>query len=271
MPRVRRVGIIGIGKLGAALISGLLRSSLKNRISIVASDAIRERRDWASKTFGIECLATNGDLVRNSDVVVLAVQPGDAKAVLEDVRSHLTSRHLLVSVMTGVSMGFMARTLKKDLPTVRAMPNSPCAIGEGVTAIAAGEGVSEGDLSFVKGLFEAVGVVVTVKEELLNAVTGLSGSGPGYAYLTIEAMADAGVKVGLPKDLALLLAAQTMLGSARMVLRDKEHPAKLRDAVATPSGTTVTGIYELEKAGLRAAFINAVEKATKRAEELSLR
>lgn len=266
----KRIGIIGVGKMGEALVSGLIRSGMISAKDLCACDIIPERREYIGKAYGIECYPEVSRVVDESDVIILAVRPREVKPLLESIRDGLTERHLLISIAAGVSTSFIRGMLGKDLRIVRAMPNNPCTIGEGMIALTASSKASPEDLRLAGEIFSSVGMVTMVEERLFDAVTGLSGSGPAYVYLVIEAMADAGVRMGLSKELAIRLAAQTTLGSAKMVLETKEHPAKLRDQVATPQGTTVEGLYELEKAGIRAAFMNAIERATRRAKELSL-
>ncbi|MEM2905820.1 MAG: pyrroline-5-carboxylate reductase [Candidatus Bathyarchaeia archaeon] len=267
--RRRKIGIIGTGKMGEALVAGLLRSGSASKDDLLATDALPERRQHMARNYGITCLEDNAELVKLCRTVIIAVQPRDMRAVLASIRSALTEEHLLVSIAAGVTSGFILRELGKPQPLIRAMPNNPCLVGEGMTALAPSPGVSPEQLENAKRIFASVGRAVVAEERYFDAITGLSGSGPAYVYLMVEALADGGVRMGLPKSLALLLAAQTMLGSAKMVLSRTENPAKLRDEVVTPAGTTAEGIYELEKAGVRAALMTAVEKATLRAASLA--
>jgi pyrroline-5-carboxylate reductase len=269
MSAEKRVGIIGGGKMGEALIAGLLKTNTLQKDSILVGEMVPERREHLSKTYGIECLSDNAQVARRSDILILCVRPRDMAAALASVRDSLTPEKLLISIAAGVTTRFIQRTLNKSVDLVRAMPNNPCTIGEGMIVLTPAEGTSANRLVEVERIFASVGRTLTLEEGLFDAVTGLSASGPAYVYLFIEALADGGVKVGIPKDVALTLAAQTVLGSAMMVLETREHPAKLKDLVATPAGTTVAGLYELEEGGLRAACIRAVEKATARARELS--
>ena len=264
----RRIGVIGIGKMGEGLISGLIGSKFTDGAKIGVSDVNVERREHVSKKYQITCYPDNRILVKNSDIVVIAVRPRDVKTVLEDIREELKPKHLLISIAAGVSTSFILRSLQKRVSLIRAMPNNPCMIREGMTALASTPNASDEDIQVAKQIFESVGRVTVLDEKLFDAVTGLSGSGPAYVYLFIEAMADGGVKVGLPKDKAILLAAQTFLGSAKMILETGVHPGRLRDLVATPGGTTVSGLYELEEGKVRAAVMRAVEEATQRAKEL---
>jgi pyrroline-5-carboxylate reductase len=264
-----RIGIIGTGKMGEALVSGLIRSKLADGTSLRASEAVPQRREYITKKYGIPCLPDNKEVVEKSDIVVLAVQPKDMKAVLDSIRDSLTLQHLLVSIAAGVSLEYISKILEKRVPIIRAMPNNPCMVGEGMIALAPTSNVSEKSLQTAKRIFSSIGRTMVIDERYFDAITGLSGSGPAYVYLVIEALADGGVKAGIPKDVAVELAAQTVLGSARMVLETHEHPAKLRDMVVTPGGTTISGIMELEEGKVRAAFMSAVEKAAQRARELT--
>lgn len=264
----RRIGVIGIGKMGKALISGLIRSKFIDRVKIRASDISVERREYVYEKHQITCYSDNGRLVENSDIVVIAVQPQDMKTVLEDIREKLTSKHLIISIAAGISTSFILRNLQKQVSLIRAMPNNLCMIGESVTALAPTPKASEKDIQDAMDVFGSVGRVLVLDEKHFDAVTGLSGSGPAYAYLFIEALADGGVRVGLPKETSILLAAQTILGAAKMVFETMEHPKRLKEMVATPGGTTIRGLYELEEGKVRAAIIKAVEKATERAKEL---
>ncbi len=269
MPITKRVGLIGAGKMGEAIISGLLRMKTATPDNLSASDADPKRRDHIRKTYGIPCHADNTHIVESSRVIILAVLPKDVAAALEEIKEMLTPDHLLISVAAGVTSKFITKAIGRDIPTIRAMPNNPCMVGAGMIALAYTPNVPIEGLQTAKDIFAPLGRVVVTEERHFDAITGLSASGPAYVYLIIEAMADAGLKVGIPKDLGLLLTAQTVYGSAKMVLETGEHPARLRDMVVTPGGTTIEGVVELEKAGIRAAFMSAVEKATQRAKELS--
>lgn len=264
-----RIGIIGTGKMGEALISGLMKSKLADETSLRTSDTVPQRREYISKKYGISCVPDNKQVAANSNIVILAIQPKDMKAVLDSIRDTLTPKHILISIAAGVSIEYISKTLQKNTPLIRAMPNNPCMIGEGMIALAPTSNVSEESLQTAREIFNSIGRTMVIDERYFDAITGLSGSGPAYVYLVIEALADGGVKAGIPKDVAIELAAQTVLGSARMVLETHEHPAKLRDMVATPGGTTISGLMELEEGKVRAAFMRAVEKATQRAKELT--
>ena len=265
----KRVGIIGLGKMGEALISGLNKPKLIESISLNATDIVIQRRDYISKKYNVLCCSDSENVIVNSDIIIIAVQPKDIKNVLDSIREKLTIKHLLVSIVTGISIEFISKCLMNDIQIIRAMPNNPCMIGEGVIALASSLNITDENLRVAKEIFSSIGRVIVTDEKYFNAITGLSGSGPAYIYLVIEALADGGVKAGIPKSISIELAAQTVLGSAKMVLETCEHPAKLRDMVTTPGGTTISGLMELEEGKVRAAFMRAVEKATNRAIELA--
>lgn len=265
----KKIGVIGGGKMGEALVAGLLKAKTVNRDGIIVGEALPERRGYLSKTYGIECMADNASVANNSDIVILCVRPRDMSEALTSISNALTGEKLLISIAAGITIKFIKRILDKHVNIVRVMPNNPCTIGEGMTVLTAAEGTPKDQLEEAQKIFASVGRTINLEEGLFDAATGLSASGPAYVYLFIEALADGGVKVGIPKNVALTLVAQTVLGSAKMVLETSEHPAKLKDLVATLAGTTVCGLFELEQAGLRAASIMAVEKAAARAKELS--
>jgi pyrroline-5-carboxylate reductase len=264
----KRIGIIGSGKIGEALVAGLLSDGKIPKGMLSASDAKEERRRIISERYGIKCYSDNIELVRNSDVVIIAVRPNQVKGLLEEIRDSISQSHLIITIAAGVPMGFIAKNLRKKVAIVRGMTNTAVLVREGMTAIAGNEEVDEEGMRMAEEIFGSLGKVVRVEEEHLNAVTGLSGSGPAYIYMVIEALTEGGVKVGLPREVSLLLAAQTTFGAAKMVLETKEHPAKLRDMVTTPGGATIEGILQLEEGSMRIALINAVLKATERSKQL---
>lgn len=208
-------------------------------------------------------------VVQDADIIFIAVKPQYAATVLKEVRSVLAPTTVIVSIAAGVTVAAVLDAAGPSTRAVRVMPNTPCLVGETAAAMCLGGAADSGDADAVRALFSAVGVIHTVDERLLSAVTGLSGSGPAYIFLMIEALADGGVRAGLPRDVAQALAAQTTLGAARMVLDTGKHPGALKDMVTSPAGTTIAGVHELEKAGARAAFINAVVAAAARADELA--
>jgi pyrroline-5-carboxylate reductase len=266
--KTRRLGFLGAGNMAAALIKGLLHGGVLPPERIVASDVKAERLEQLHAAHGIRTTMDNHALLRESDVLVLAVKPQVVDKVLTEVGGDVRPDQLVVSVAAGVPIEALEGRLAKGSRVVRAMPNTPATVQAGATAIAGGAHASNDDLRVARELFEAVGRVVVLDEGLLDAVTGLSGSGPAYVMLIIEALADGGVKVGLHRDTALLLAAQTVFGSARLLLETGEHPGRLKDMVTSPGGTAIAGLHTLESGALRKTLIDAVEAATKRAAEL---
>ena len=265
----RKIGIIGGGKMGEAIIAGLVRAGTVHAQDILVSDKVAETLERLEKRHYVRSASSNSEVAIGSDIVLLCVQPRDMAQVLESIRDSLSPAKLLISIAAGVATDYIQRILGKKQDLVRAMPNNACTIGEGMTVLALAKDTPANRLKEATEVFSAVGRTLTLEERLFDAVTGLSGSGPAYVYLFIEALADGGVKVGIPKNTAVTLAAQTVLGAAKMVLETGEHPAKLKDLVATPGGTTVQGLYEFEEGKLRASCVRAVERATQRARELS--
>jgi pyrroline-5-carboxylate reductase len=268
MPMKKTLGFIGGGNMAAALVKGLLHSKVVPPDSIIVSDVKVERLEMFRDKHGVRTTTDNLELVRTSDVIVLAVKPQVIDKVLGAIGSEVKSTSLVVSVAAGVPVAAMEGRLPDGTRVVRTMPNTPATVDAGATAIAPGTHATEEDLDVARALFAAVGRVVTLDESLLDAVTGLSGSGPAYVMLMIEALADGGVKVGLHRDTALLLAAQTVYGSAKLLLDTGEHPGRLKDMVTSPGGTAIAGLHTLESGGLRRTLIDAVEAATLRAAAL---
>jgi pyrroline-5-carboxylate reductase len=266
--KTKTLGFLGAGNMAGAIIDGLLHGKVLPPERILASDAKGERLDHLRKLRGIRTTHDNHELVRECDVIVLAVKPQVIDKVLSEVGGQVRGDQLIVSVAAGVPIEAIEGRLPPGSHVVRAMPNMPATVQAGATAVAGGAHASEADLRVARELFEAVGRVVTLDESLLDAVTGLSGSGPAYIMLIIEALADGGVKVGLHRDTALLLAAQTVFGSAKLLLETGEHPGRLKDMVTSPGGTAIAGLHTLESGALRKTLIDAVEVATKRAAEL---
>ncbi|HAN48603.1 MAG TPA: pyrroline-5-carboxylate reductase [Nitrospira sp.] len=261
------IAFLGGGQMAEALIGGLLAAGGCEPAFICATDPVAARRDALKSRFGIRVGDENAKAVREADLVVLAVKPQAMPAVLSDAGQACAGK-LVVSIAAGVTTAWIRERIVTPRGIVRAMPNTPALVREGVTALTCQPDLQSDDLAAVRTVFEAVGSVVSVEERLMDAVTGLSGSGPAYVFVAIEALADGGVRMGLPRATAELLAAQTVLGAARMVLEQGEHPAKLKDQVASPGGTTIAGLYQLEAGGLRSCLMAAVEAATKRSQEL---
>lgn len=265
-----RVGFIGAGNMTQSLIAGLLHAKLVLPSHLIASDLDPVARDVISGTYHVATTAVNAEAAEGADMLVLAVEPQVLDHVLAEIADAVLDKTSIVSVAAGYPIARIARHLRgvKRKKIVRAMPNTPSAIREGITAIAGDEDVPLDELATARSLFETIGHVVTVPERLLDAVTGLSGSGPAYVYVMIEALADGGVKMGLPRHTAQLLAAQTVVGAARLLLASGEHPGVLKDRVASPGGTTIAGIHALELGCFRATLTSAVEAAAKRSAEL---
>lgn len=264
----RQIGFVGGGNMAEALVAGLLRKGLTTPDRLAVSDPLGSRREFLGRTFGVVVTADNRAAVRGADIVVLCVEPQVLDEVLRELAPSLDSHPLMISVAAGYPLSRMRHHLPAVNRLIRAMPNTPSAIGEGVTAMSLAPDVSSEDRETARQLFESVGVAVMVEERLLDAVTGLSGSGPAYVFGMIEALADGGVLAGLPRSTAQLLAAKTVAGAAGMVLEQGEHPAVLKDRVASPGGTTIAGLNELEQGRLRATLMSAVEAATQRSQEL---
>ena len=264
----RRVGFIGAGKMATALARGLCQAKFARADQIVASDVLAAAREHFTAESGARAVESNAEVVAQSDVIVLAVKPQHFRSILSELKTHLRQQHLVISIAAGMSIGTMAGALGADRRLVRVMPNTPCLVGASASAYCLGGAAAPEDGRLVAELLSAVGIAFELPEPLLDSVTGLSGSGPAFVCLVIEALADGGVKMGLSRDVALKLAAQTVLGTAKMVLETGQHPAELKDAVASPGGTTIAGLHELERGGLRGSLINAVEAATLRSREL---
>jgi pyrroline-5-carboxylate reductase len=262
-----RFGFLGAGRMATALAQGLATAGLAKPAALIASDPLPVARStFVSATAGMAC-ESNVEVVSKSDVVVLAVKPQQMAQALADVRDAITDRHLIVSIAAGIKLATIAAGLPRGR-LVRVMPNTPCLVGQGASAYCLGRGATPDDGALVERLLSAVGKSVAVDEKLLDAVTGLSGSGPAYAFVMIEALSDGGVRMGLPRNVATLLAAQTLRGAAEMLLTSGEHPGVLKDQVASPGGTTIAGLQALETGGIRAALMAAVEAATLRSAEL---
>jgi pyrroline-5-carboxylate reductase len=254
--------------MAEALARGFINKNIIKASNVYATDIMEVRKEVFA-SFGANAADTNSEVVANSDVVFIAVKPQYVSLVLKEVRPVLTPKTVIVSIAAGVTLATLKEAAGEDSRVIRVMPNTPCLVGETASAMCLGGKADDGDADVVKQLFDAVGVIYKGDEKLLSAVTGLSGSGPAYIFVMIEALSDGGVKAGLPRDIATQLAAQTVLGSAKMVLETGKHPGVLKDMVTSPAGTTIAGVHELEKAGVRNAFINAVTGAASRADELS--
>ena len=265
---ILRIGFIGAGRMATALARGWLSAGLTSAEKIVASDPLSEARELFASQTGAEVVDSNAEVMAFAEIVILSVKPQQMQDVLDDIQNHVTTKHLIVSIAAGVPLKTLSDSLGEGSRIIRVMPNAPCLVGASAAAFSVGGAATAEDAALVERMLSLVGIAVPVAESLLDAVTGLSGSGPAFVYQIIEALSDGGVRVGLPRDIALKLAAQTVLGAAKMVLETGEHPAALKDAVASPGGTTIAGLHALEQGGLRGCLINAVEAATIRSREL---
>ena len=263
-----KLAVIGAGKLGGILLRAYLKQELFAAKRVTATDPYADKAAALGKELGITATTDNRKAVRGADIVLLAVKPQVVREVLEEIRDDLEEKALVISVAASVPTRYIEEHIGRQVAVVRAMPNTPCAVGCGMAGICRGAHATLEHVEIVTSMFDAVGRTVVVDEKHMDAVTGLSASGPAYAYIILESLAEAGVKVGLPREVATLLAAQTMKGAASVVLETGDHPALLKYAVTTPAGCTIDGILELEEGKLRVTLIKAVVKATQRAGEL---
>ena len=262
------IGFIGAGKMAAALARGFVDSGLVAPENLIASDPVPAGRKAFGQAVGCETTDSNADVLAKAKVIFLAFKPHQLDEATETVRDQFDGSFLVISILAGVRLAKLDEACGGLARVVRVMPNTPALVGEGACGYALGQAATSDDSELVKRLLCAVGVAYEVKESLIDAVTGLSGSGPAYGYTIIEALSDGGVAAGLSRDIATRLAAQTMLGAAKMVLETGKHPGELKDMVCSPGGTTIEGVHELEEGGVRNALINAVRSATERAVEL---
>jgi pyrroline-5-carboxylate reductase len=263
-----KVGVIGAGKIGSAIVRGMISAGLVTRDQVMASDVSDALRQSIAKELGIKVTSDNRAVCDFAEVIILAVKPQILDSVVEEIAKKLGKLKLLVSVAAGVSLARIEGHLAQGARVVRVMPNIPCVVGAGASGYAGGAHATAKDLENVGLILNSFGVALSVEEKYLDAVTGLSGSGPAYVFLFIESLADGGVQVGLSRDVALKLALQTVYGSARMALESTKHLAELKDEVTSPGGTTIAGLYALEQKGFRGAVMEAVASATRRSQEL---
>jgi pyrroline-5-carboxylate reductase len=263
------IGFLGAGKMATALARGWLAAKLVTAERLLASDPLPQARDYFRAETGVRTTTDNRRVVAGCDLLVLAVKPQSMAPLLQEIHSTLSSRHLIVSIAAGITLGQLVEALGKERRLIRVMPNTPCLVGASASGYTPAPSATADDVALVDLLLNAVGRAFRVSETLLDAVTGLSGSGPAFVYLMIEALSDGGVRMGLPRDVAATLAAQTVFGSAKMVLETGTHTSVLKDMVASPGGTTIAGLHALERGGVRAALMDAVEAATRRAAELA--
>jgi pyrroline-5-carboxylate reductase len=262
------IGFLGAGKMATALASGWIHAGWTTAERTRASDPVAAAREHFAKTTGASAAQDNARIAHESDILILAVKPQNMPDLLREIKSALHARHLVISIAAGITLQQLADALGTTTRLVRVMPNTPCLVGASASAYAGSANATEADMQTTQRLLDSVGRAVKVPEKWLDAVTGLSGSGPAFVAVMIEALADGGVRMGLPRDLASLLAAQTVLGSAKLLLDTGLHPGQLKDMVASPAGTTIAGLHALERGGVRAALMDAVESATLRAVEL---
>jgi pyrroline-5-carboxylate reductase len=268
LPHVR-VAVLGAGKMGGILLQAFLKQNLFAADQIHGTVAHPERALALSTQWGVDVTTDNLEAAKQADLILLAVKPFQVPDLIQQIRPALTAKKTLISIAASVKTQAIEEAAGLDIAVIRAMPNTPSALGAGAAALCKGRFVSAKQMELAERIFETVGRTVIVDEKHMDAVTGLSGSGPAYIYIIIEALAEAGVKVGLPRDVATQLAAQTAFGAAKMVLETGYHPALLKDAVTTPAGCTIDGILELEEGGLRVTLIKAVMRATERAKQLA--
>ncbi|WP_224362075.1 pyrroline-5-carboxylate reductase [Hyalangium versicolor] len=264
----RTIAFLGTGNMAEAILKGLLRAGTARPEGIIATGRRTERLEELKRAYGVRTTQDNVAAAREAEIIILSVKPQAMDKLVVQVAPALDHRKLIISVAAGVPIAALERRLGAGARIIRTMPNTPSLVGAGACALARGEHASEEDLAVASRIFQSVGTTTVVDENLLDAVTGLSGSGPAYVFLVIEALSDAGVKVGLPRYTALKLAAQTVLGSAQLLIETNAHPGQLKDQVTSPGGTAIAGLHTLEAGGLRTTLINAVEAATRRAREL---
>ena len=264
----KKTGFLGAGNMGTALIKGLIESGVYDPEQLLASDKSKEALKKISGQFGLKCFSSNVDMVRESSVLVLSVKPQNIKEVLEDVREDVREDHLVISIAAGIPLKMINQILMKDVPLIRVMPNTPALVQKGISALAGGKFATTDHMAIARTIFDAVGDTVEVEETMMDAVTAMSGSGPGYVFRIMECMVDAGTAVGLERDTSLKLVIQTFLGAAYLA-KDSEHSlSRLREMVTSPGGTTAAGLSVFESMGLEGMTRDAVEAACKRSVEL---
>lgn len=264
----QKIGMIGTGKIGSAILRGVLRAGLVGADQVIASDPVEQARSLVAKELGIGVVADNGEVCDFADLVILAVKPQVVEPLLEEVSPKIGKRKIVVSIAAGVPIKKIESGLEKGARVVRVMTNTPCVVGAAASCYAPGSHATREDLEKVGMIFESVGIALPLEEHSLDAVTGLSGSGPAYVLLFIESLADGGVQAGLSREVALKLALQTVYGSAKLAMESGKHLGQLRDEVTSPGGTTIAGIYALEKNSFRGSVMEAVWNATRRSQEL---
>ncbi len=265
----KELGIIGTGKIGSALLRVLTNSKAIEREKIIIYDIDQEVLLKRTEEFKVDSAESNKSLVKEAKYILIAVLPQVIDEVLKEIGSLITENHIIITIAAGISINHVGKYIDEEVGIVRVMTNTPALVKAAASAISSNEHIKQPELDFVKKLFKELGMVVELEEKHLDAVTGLSGSGPAYLFIIMESLADGGVKMGLPREIALKLAAQTVLGSAKLVLETNKHPGELKDMVASPGGTTITAIHEIESAKLRATLIRAVEAATLKSKSMN--
>tara|TARA_B100000614_G_scaffold7813_1_gene7359 strand:+ start:2336 stop:3172 length:837 start_codon:yes stop_codon:yes gene_type:complete len=269
VPLKQTFGFLGAGRMASALAGGMVESGLIKGRQLIVSDVMQAALKSFTKSTGGRTAKSNAEVLRKADIIIIAVKPHQVIELLNELSDQITSKHLFISIAAGVSLAQLEEALGHKARVIRVMPNTPALVGEGASGFARGSNAKAADAKLAKQLLESVGMAIEVPEHLINSITGLSGSGPAYGFQMIEAMSDGAVAAGLPRDLATPLAAQTLLGAAKMVLETGEHPGKLKDMVTSPGGTTIEGLHEMEAAGVRGGLMNAVRAASDKAANLS--
>jgi len=266
----KKVAIIGVGKMGETLVNSMLKNKLIKKENLYGSTAQEEHAKEINKKYGIKTYLNNKEMLLGKDIIILAIKPQMMRKVVSEIKEVVTEKQLIISIAAATSTQFIEECLEKNISVIRAMPNTPALINEGITVVCPGRFVDKSHIQIAIDIFGAVGLVeVIYREELMDVVTALSGSGPAYAYIIIESLTEGGVRMGLPRELAKKLTTQTLLGASKMVLETGMHPALLKDAVTTPAGVTVDGLMELEDGGIRVALIKAISRATEKSKEIS--
>jgi pyrroline-5-carboxylate reductase len=266
----KKIAIIGVGKMGGTLVNSIIKNKLVKKENLYGSTTQEEHAKEINKKYGIKTYINNKEMISGKEIIILAVKPQMMKKVLSEIKEVATEEQLIISIAAATSTQFIEECLGKNIPVIRAMPNTPALINEGMTVLCPGKHVNKNHIQMAIDIFGAVGVVEVVQREgLMDVVTALSGSGPAYTYIIIESLTEGGVRMGLPRELAQKLSAQTLLGAAKMVLKTGMPPALLKDAVTTPAGVTVDGLMELEEGGIRVTLIKAISRATEKSKEIS--
>ncbi|MEW9096347.1 MAG: pyrroline-5-carboxylate reductase [Clostridiaceae bacterium] len=263
------IGIIGCGNMAQAIVEGIVKSKIVETENIMVSDMDEEKLNYMRKKHNIKTTKSNTEVALNSDVIVLAVKPNIYAPVVEEIKDKVKNNVVIVTIAAGISIDFIEKGFGKDIKVVRTMPNTPALVGEGMTALCYNNFNKEEDVNYIVNIFESFGKVEIINEKLMDVVPAISGSSPAYVYMFIEALADGGVLDGLPRDKAYKMAAQAVLGAAKMVLETGEHPGALKDKVCSPGGTTIEAVYSLEKNNFRGAVIKAMKKCTEKTIKMS--